>query len=113
MLLAPHEMTSLMKTQNTRLGKGWTKILVMSSQFTFTVRFPTGHSVSVRASPNDPVSRIVEEACAKRKGDHDPMGFTVGKQGPAGRFLPVDKSLTIRHANLANRYNVSIHYIPW
>ena len=76
----------------------------MSSQFTFTVRFPTGHCVSVRVSPNDPVSRIVEEACAKRKGDHDPMGFTVGKHGLAGRLLPVDKSLTVRHANLANRY---------
>lgn len=83
----------------------------MSSQFTFTVRFPTGHCVSVRVSPNDPVSRIVEEACAKRKGDYDPMGFTVGKQGPAGRLLPVDKSLTIRHANLANRSTLDLEEV--
>ena len=79
----------------------------MSSQLTFTVRFPTGHSVTVRVSPNDPVSRIVEEACAKRKGDHNPMGFSVGKQGPAGRLSLVDKSLIIRHANLPNRYNAN------
>ena len=90
----------------------------MSSQLTFTVRFPTGHSVTVRVSPNDPVSRIVEEACAKRKGDHNPMGFSVGKQGPAGRLSLVDKSLIIRHANLPNRYNANyIHamteFIPY
>ena len=79
----------------------------MSSQFTFTVRFSTGHTVTVRVSPNDPVSRIVEEACAKRKGKYDPMGFTVKKQGPAGRLLPLDMSLTVRHANLPNRYAVA------
>ena len=74
----------------------------MSGPLTFSVLCPSGHKVTVKASPNDPVMKLIDEACKKRKLDN-PDKFVIKSKGKA-----IDPSLSIRFANLPNRANLEL-----
>lgn len=80
----------------------WKVDFAMSSTFTFSVLCPSGHTVTVKAGQNDPVLKIVEETCKKRK--IDPNAHRIKTQ--SGKM--VDSSLSVRFANLANRSNLEL-----
>ena len=73
----------------------------MSSSFQCSVLCPSGHTVSFKGGPNDPVLKILLSACEKRHLDPD-----THKLKHYRNF--VDTSLSIRFANLPNQAKLEL-----
>jgi len=62
---------------------------------------PSGHTVTVRVGPNEPVDKIVKEACAKRKLSPGEYFLKHGRE-------KLDSALSVRLAGLANRAKLEL-----